>query len=1186
MTRHDESNEIQDDKQEPEEAQNIKKSILTNTALNNVDHDDCRGYNGNKDCVYETIKQVKEDLINNKQKEIDDSNMDTNTLHENTADEIGHSKTRRNRRRALRKICSNFIGYYNNIRGMKSKIDSLAEIVTELEPTIICLVETHMSEREMIEISGYEVYRSDNSTQAGGILIGVLKKVANVTTQIKERNDVGQALWVLLDNTKIKLRIGVIYAPQENKTSANDLKNIYKEIEEQADEARKNKEMLLIVGDFNCKIGRVVRGNDDKVTKGGRMLLKTILKKSLTIINTEMMCKGLWTRVQEGKKIQKSVIDYVIVNQELKQKMQQMTIDEEKSYAAYKIESGQDGNITNKIYSDHNPILFCADIASIATNIEKKKIMTRKSYSKFKQLIKEREVERMFKSGNIQESYDRWTDAVQKAINESKTVAKKKIPNKNVRRLTSIKKGLRKQLNKELNENKRDDLKARINLLRDHITKELKRTRGNAIKKIVENIRNKSNNGNQIWELKKKIDRKPRIQKAIKTKEGINLSGKEDIIKEYERYYKDLLKTKESSTVEEFLAETNVNSQFDIIKTRQEQTVGKTTINEEIVKQAIKSIKLKKAADSFRWKGEWIKLGGEVMVKSLTEMFKKIDTEKEIPSQWEEVIIQSIHKKKGTTLEETERGIFLTNIVSKTYERVKKIQNEAILNNMNPMQMAGRKKRSTTDNIIIINSLIQERKDENQLTYLLFADAVKCFDKLWLKDCILEMINLGMNEQDAWMIYKLNKNTIAKVRTPIGETPKFSVTEVVKQGTVYGPLLCCASLAKVNDIGESLIVLYGEEVEIGMPVYMDDIIAGVDADDIRKAVRKLRLMEIQKKTTFGLKKTVILVVGKGNQQEIHEEVQNGRVTTVAKKDYMGLMINMKGNLEDHIAEIDRKVCNTYSQIMAIGSPTQVSGEYLNVRLVLFEKCLLNSLIYGLAAWGSITEEEIHCIERIHGKYLKQVLQLPPSTPYAPMIIETGLWTAKERLKYITMMLFHEIMNSDDDRKSKEIIKNQIKYKKVKNTIYGKVVDIGEKTSIDVSKVIVPKSKWKKLCKDKIIALMIERLKNDMKNKTKSRFIQHDKWRKKEYFCELEGWIAMDVIKIRLNMWPLKMNYKRNNEQDFKCIKCKIHNDSTEHVIECYSDMNEGELRITNKGRWKDIVTAFQQRSKDDNDDNQ
>ena len=68
MTRHDEPNEIQDDKQEPEEAQNIKKSILTNTALNNVDHDDCRGYNGNKDCVYETIKQVKEDLNNNKQK--------------------------------------------------------------------------------------------------------------------------------------------------------------------------------------------------------------------------------------------------------------------------------------------------------------------------------------------------------------------------------------------------------------------------------------------------------------------------------------------------------------------------------------------------------------------------------------------------------------------------------------------------------------------------------------------------------------------------------------------------------------------------------------------------------------------------------------------------------------------------------------------------------------------------------------------------------------------------------------------------------------------------------------------------------------------------------------------------------------------------------------------------------------
>ena len=98
-----------------------------------------------------------------------------------------------------------------------------------------------------------------------------------------------------------------------------------------------------------------------------------------------------------------------------------------------------------------------------------------------------------------------------------------------------------------------------------------------------------------------------------------------------------------------------------------------------MVRKAIKGIKPNKAADSRGWKGEWLKLGGEVMVESLTAMFKKIDEEKEVPMEWEEVIIQSIQKKQGTTLEETERGIFLTNIVSKTMKECRKFKTKAFL---------------------------------------------------------------------------------------------------------------------------------------------------------------------------------------------------------------------------------------------------------------------------------------------------------------------------------------------------------------------------------------------------------------------------------------------------------------------------------------------------------------------------
>ena len=1164
----------------------MKNTLTRNVKGQSIDHD------YSKELQQDHNTKSKQTVISaDKVQEISNDDKSTNDKDESKEQKRGcnppsngcdKNKRRRNKRRVLRKICSNFVIYYANIRGLKSKVDSLSEILlTDIQPTVLCLVETHLGDKEEVDIPGYKVYRSDISSCAGGILIGVQKRVANVMTQILERKYVGQSLWIMMDNTKVKLRIGIIYAPQENQATAKDLKVIYNEIQEQAEEARRNKEMLLVLGDFNCKIGSFIPGNDNRLSKGGRLLQNMVLKNSLTVLNAESICTGLWTRVQDGKKIQKSGIDYVIVNNELKSKVNKMVIYENKLYGSFH----EDKNTGKKTYSDHNAMLLNTNLASVYQGIEKKGIMTKKSYSTYKHLLDERNITGQFENGSVQENYDRWSKIIQNAIDQCKVIVKKKTPSKVVRQLTLIKKRLRKELRSEQNKETRNTLKERINLVRSHIVRELKNARGNAIKNVVKNIKNNSNNGSQIWDLKKKINRKPRLQKALKSKDGKNLVSKEEIISEYERHYKDLLKTNESATIEEFVAETKVNSEFNILKMRQETTAGKTTIKENMVRQAVRSIKLKKAADSQGWKGEWLKLGGESIVRSLTAMFRKIDTEKQVPAQWEEVIIKSIQKKKGSTLDETERGIFLTNVVSKVYEKVKKLQNEAILDNMNNMQMAGRKKRSTTDNIILINSLIQYRLENNLQTYLLFADAVKCFDKLWLKDCILEMVALGMDEQDAWMIYNLNKNTTAKVKTPLGETSAFNIKEIVKQGTVYGPLLCCASSAKINELGEDLIVKYGNDVEIGMPVFMDDINATGGADDARKGVRKLRVMEVEKKTTFGLKKTVILVIGKGKKEDINEEVQSGKVRTVDKKDYMGMMLNEKGNLTDHIEEIDRKALNTCNEILAIGSPNQVGGLYLNVRLVLFQKCLLSSAIYGLAAWGSISSKEVNEIEKLHGKYLKRMLDLPYSTPYAAMIMETGLWAFKERLKYVTMMLYHEIMNSDNNRKSKEVIENQILYNRVTNTIYGKVISIGKETNIDVSVVTaVSKSKWKKLCKDKIIEVMIKRLRHEMENKTKSRFVQNDRWEKKKYIEQLDGWIAIDVLKIRLNMWPLKMNYKKSNEEEYLCPKCNLQNDTTEHIVSCYSDLSAEVLQITESGHWTKVVQAFQQRSKDDDKD--
>ena len=60
----------------------------------------------------------------------------------------------------------------------------------------------------------------------------------------------------------------------------------------------------------------------------------------------------------------------------------------------------------------------------------------------------------------------------------------------------------------------------------------------------------------------------------------------------------------------------------------------------------------------------------------------------------------------------------------------------------------------------------------------------------------------------------------------------------MKQGTVFDPIMCCALTSRVNEIQEAVKYQYGK-VEIGMPVFMDDI-AAIGTADNRKGIQNCR----------------------------------------------------------------------------------------------------------------------------------------------------------------------------------------------------------------------------------------------------------------------------------------------------------------------------------------------------------
>ena len=81
---------------------------------------------------------------------------------------------------------------------------------------------------------------------------------------VQEQVEVGEVMWITLSSNRNNIRIGVVYVPQEKDVKVDELKLMYKSIKEQVEEAKAKKQKVLIVGDFNGKVGITVPGNTEE----------------------------------------------------------------------------------------------------------------------------------------------------------------------------------------------------------------------------------------------------------------------------------------------------------------------------------------------------------------------------------------------------------------------------------------------------------------------------------------------------------------------------------------------------------------------------------------------------------------------------------------------------------------------------------------------------------------------------------------------------------------------------------------------------------------------------------------------------------------------------------------------------------------------------------------------------------
>ena len=230
-----------------------------------------------------------------------------------------------------------------------------------------------------IIIPGCEVFYNSYKTGKGGVLIAIKKELKKVTIETEQVTEEYQSLWIKIDNTRNKINIGCIYAPQESKTKISAFNEMYKHITTKVKKARQDNERIIVAGDFNAKVGDAIRDNKKEISKSGKLLIKMALEQELSILNSHKKCEGTWTRIL-GK--QRSIIDYMMISKDDEKYISKVKIDEEKEHTPKYTE----GKKTT--YSDHCAII--AEIQVTEANIEQHKYSSRK-------IITEKSLEKLSK---------------------------------------------------------------------------------------------------------------------------------------------------------------------------------------------------------------------------------------------------------------------------------------------------------------------------------------------------------------------------------------------------------------------------------------------------------------------------------------------------------------------------------------------------------------------------------------------------------------------------------------------------------------------------------------------------------------------------------------------------------------------------------------------------------------------
>ena len=868
---------------------------------------------------------------------------------------INKSKKKRTKRGGKKYKNQSLVILSANCEGLKPKTQSLKNEIKTLNAAIFTLQETHFTRKGIFKLENYEIFEAIRNKHKGGTMLGVNKALDPVL--IKDYSEEFELIVVEIRIRNKSIRIITGYGPQEHWNEAERVP-FFLALEEEIIKAELQGTSIIIEMDSNSKLGENFITNDPhRQTCNGKLLGDIIHRHGLVVANgLNAVCVGKITRRRVTvKATEESIIDHVLISTDLVEELESVLIDENGQHALTKIVKTKEGIKTKQ--SDHNSIVTKFNIGwnkkSKAERFEIYNLKNSEDQIKFKCLTnKNNELSDIFENVN---DLDVATDMFMKKLNENIKACFSKIRitekhNKELEELFTERKMLR---------NKNDEVSImKLKIVEDKLAKLCAESNYSKIMEEIADLECEEGgiNVGKLWKLKKKLSptcRDPPT--AMLDKEGNLVTSPRQIESLAVEAFKERL---ENRTINEELKELKSNKD-KLCKLRLKLASKNITPDWTIkdLEKVLKFMKNNKSRDPHGYINELCKdkSAGADLKNAVLKLMNRIKTEQKYPEALQIANISAIYKNKGAKNEfESYRGIFRVPILRTILDRL--IYNDAyddIEEALSDSNVGARKGRNVRDNILVLNAITNSivNGKEEPIDIQVF-DIEKCFDTLWVEECINDLFESGFKNDKLPLLFMENQNAMIAVKTSSGISNRISIHNIIMQGTVWGSLCCTVSMDKLGQLvygNDDLTYKYKGKVDIPSLGMVDDVLAvkkcGNEALKINAVVNAF--VETKKLKLSKNKCHQIHVSKKTNNENvcIKLKIHNDEMQESSQQKYLGDVVDTSGKIRSTIEERKRKGYGIVAEILAIVNDIPLGKYKMEIGLKL-RKAMLRTAYYS------------------------------------------------------------------------------------------------------------------------------------------------------------------------------------------------------------------------------------------------